>query len=66
MSDGVRPMQLYSAGPPILRDGAVRVDLALRPANFKPSDRSPAEQGPGLRVEVANKFRGNLIGSSRR
>lgn len=39
VSDGVRPMQLYRAGSPALRDGALHIDLAPRPASCKPRDR---------------------------
>jgi hypothetical protein len=39
VSDGVRPMQLYCAGTPALRDGALHVDLIARPASCKPRDR---------------------------
>ncbi|PDT08897.1 MULTISPECIES: DUF6428 family protein [unclassified Rhizobium] len=39
VSDGVRPMQLYCAAIPILRGGAVHVDLSPRPASCKPRDR---------------------------
>lgn len=44
VSDGVRPMQLYCAGAPVLRDGALHVDLAPRPASCKPRDRWLANQ----------------------
>jgi hypothetical protein len=39
VSDGVRPIQLYCAGTPALRDGALHVDLIARPASCKPRDR---------------------------
>lgn len=39
VSDGTRPMQLYSASMPRLRDGALHVELAPRPASCKPRDR---------------------------
>ena len=44
VSDGVRPMQLYCAGTPALRDGALHVDLIARPASCKPRDRWLASQ----------------------
>jgi hypothetical protein len=44
VSDGVRPMQLYCAGSPALRDGAMHIDLAPRPASCKPRDRWLAGQ----------------------
>jgi hypothetical protein len=44
VSDGVRPMQLYCAASPSLRDGAMHVDLVPRPASCKPRDRWLAEQ----------------------
>ncbi|MBM7047242.1 MULTISPECIES: DUF6428 family protein [Rhizobium] len=44
VSDGVRPMQLYRAGMPVLRAGAVHVELSPRPASCKPRDRWLAEQ----------------------
>ncbi|MBY3182319.1 MULTISPECIES: DUF6428 family protein [Rhizobium] len=39
VSDGVRPMQLYCAAMPVLRAGAVHVELSPRPASCKPRDR---------------------------
>ncbi|WP_164924000.1 DUF6428 family protein [Sinorhizobium fredii] len=45
VSDGVRPMQLYCASLPRLRDNAVHVELAPRPASCKPRDRWLAEEG---------------------
>ncbi len=44
VSDGLRPMQLYCATMPMLRDGAVEVELAPRPASCKPRDRWLAEE----------------------
>ncbi|MBX4929098.1 DUF6428 family protein [Rhizobium binae] len=44
VSDGVRPMQLYSAAMPVLRGGAVHVALSPRPASCKPRDRWLAEE----------------------
>lgn len=44
VSDGVRPMQLYCAGSPALRDGALHIELAPRPASCKPRDRWLASQ----------------------
>ncbi|OWV77289.1 hypothetical protein ATY76_04975 [Rhizobium sp. R339] len=44
VSDGVRPMQLYCAAMPVLRDGAVHVELSPRPASCKPRDRWLAEE----------------------
>jgi hypothetical protein len=44
VSDGVRPMQLYSAAFPLIREGVVHVDLVPRPASCKPRDRWLAEQ----------------------
>lgn len=44
VSDGVAPMQLYCAGTPVLRDGALHVELAPRPASCKPRDRWLAGQ----------------------
>lgn len=44
VSDGVRPMQLYCAGQPRVQQGALRVDLAPRPASCKPRDRWLAEE----------------------
>jgi hypothetical protein len=39
VSDGIRPMQLYCASMPRLRDGALHVELAPRSASCKPRDR---------------------------
>lgn len=39
VSDGVRPMQLYCAPMPTVRDGALHVDLVPRPSSCKPRDR---------------------------
>lgn len=44
VSDGIRPMQLYCAAMPTLRDGALYVELAPRPASCKPRDRWLAEE----------------------
>lgn len=44
VSDGVRPMQLYCAGSPTSRDGALHIDLIARPASCKPRDRWLASQ----------------------
>lgn len=44
VSDGVSPIQLYSAAVPDLREGAVHVELAPRPASCKPRDRWLAEE----------------------
>ena len=44
VSDGVRPMQLYCAASPVLRDGALHVELEPRPASCKPRDRWLADQ----------------------
>jgi hypothetical protein len=44
VSDGLRPMQLYHATIPVLRDGVVEVELAPRPASCKPRDRWLAEE----------------------
>lgn len=44
VSDGVQPMQLYRAAMPMLRAGAVHVELSPRPASCKPRDRWLAEQ----------------------
>lgn len=44
VSDGERPMSLYRAAAPALRDGALNVDLSPRPASCKPRDRWLAEQ----------------------
>ena len=43
VSDGVRPMQLYCAGAPVLKDGGIHVALEPRPASCKPRDRWLAE-----------------------
>ncbi|SON54090.1 hypothetical protein HDIA_0549 [Hartmannibacter diazotrophicus] len=43
VSDGMRPMQLYSADAPVVRDGIVHVQLTPRPASCKPRDRWLAE-----------------------
>jgi hypothetical protein len=39
VSDGIQPMRLYCASMPILRGGAVHVELSPRPASCKPRDR---------------------------
>ncbi|MBB3655818.1 hypothetical protein FHX15_001031 [Rhizobium sp. BK650] len=44
VSDGAQPMQLYCASMPILRAGAIHVELVARPASCKPRDRWLAEQ----------------------
>jgi hypothetical protein len=44
VSDGVRPMQLYCAAAPALRDNCWHVQLEPRPASCKPRDRWLAEQ----------------------
>ncbi len=44
VSDGVQPMQLFCAGPPIFVDGALHVSLSPRAASCKPRDRWLAEQ----------------------
>ncbi|WP_018238272.1 DUF6428 family protein [Ensifer sp. BR816] len=44
VSDGVRPMQLYRASLPRLRDDALHVQLVPRPASCKPRDRWLAEE----------------------
>jgi hypothetical protein len=44
VSDGVRPMSLYCAAMPTLRDRALHVELSPRPASCKPCDRWLAEQ----------------------
>jgi hypothetical protein len=44
VSDGIRPMQLYCAAMPTIRDGALHVELAPRPASCKPRDRWLAEE----------------------
>ncbi|MFK0273248.1 DUF6428 family protein [Ensifer sp. NPDC090286] len=43
VGDGVRPMQLYCAGAPVVKDGSIHVHLAPRPASCKPRDRWLAE-----------------------
>lgn len=47
VSDGVKPMQLYCASAPVLKGGAVHVQLAARPASCKPRDRWLAEETAG-------------------
>ncbi|MCJ9671176.1 MULTISPECIES: DUF6428 family protein [unclassified Neorhizobium] len=44
VSDGIRPMQLYCASTPVLKGGALHVELAARPASCKPRDRWLAEE----------------------
>jgi hypothetical protein len=44
VSDGVQPMQIYCAAAPVMRDGAMHVDLTPRAASCKPRDRWLAEQ----------------------
>lgn len=44
VSDGVRPMQLYCASSPSIRDGTIHVELLARAASCKPRDRWLAEQ----------------------
>lgn len=44
VSDGVRPMQLYCAAVPVIREGVLHVSLEPRPASCKPRDRWLAEQ----------------------
>lgn len=44
VSDGIRPMQLYCASTPVLRSGALHVELAARPASCKPRDRWLSEE----------------------
>ena len=44
VSDGEKPMQLYCAAMPVLRAGAVHVELSPRPASCKPRDRWLAEE----------------------
>ncbi|WP_028748491.1 DUF6428 family protein [Rhizobium mesoamericanum] len=44
VSDGERPMALYCAGSPRLRDGSFEVELAPRPSSCKPRDRWLAEE----------------------
>ncbi len=43
VSDGLRPMQLFCAALPIIREDAVYVELAPRAASCKPRDRWLAE-----------------------
>ncbi len=43
VSDGVRPMQLYCADAPVVKDGSIHVHLVPRPASCKPRDRWLAE-----------------------
>lgn len=44
VSDGERPMSLYRAAAPALRDGALHIELSPRPASCKPRDRWLAGQ----------------------
>ncbi|MGV1760570.1 DUF6428 family protein [Rhizobium sp. A22-96] len=44
VSDGVRPIQLYQAAYPTLRDGHLHIELAARPASCKPRDRWLVDQ----------------------
>ncbi|OWO93318.1 hypothetical protein B5E41_18715 [Rhizobium esperanzae] len=44
VSDGLRPIQLYCAAMPVLRGGAVHIELSPRPASCKPRDRWLAEK----------------------
>jgi hypothetical protein len=44
VSDGVQPMQLFSADSPRLDGQVMNVDLGPRPASCKPRDRWLAEQ----------------------
>ena len=44
VSDGVRPMQLFCAATPVLRDGAIMVDMSARAASRKPRDRWLVEE----------------------
>lgn len=44
VSDGVRPMQLFCAGAPLLENGALHVSLEPRVASCKPRDRWLMEQ----------------------
>jgi len=44
VSDGVRPMALYCAGSPRLKDGSFEVILDARPSSCKPRDRWLAEE----------------------
>lgn len=46
VSDGVRPLQLYCADAPVLKDGGIHVALEPRPASCKPRDRWLAEAAP--------------------
>ena len=39
VSDGIRPMMLHRAGPPVVTGAEVHVDLSPRPASCKPRDR---------------------------
>jgi hypothetical protein len=48
VSDGVEPMRLYCANPPVLEDGALHVALMPRPASCKPRDRWLAEQATAV------------------
>lgn len=43
VSDGVRPIQLFSANDPVSKNGALEVALTPRPASCKPRDRWLAE-----------------------
>ncbi|HTO31147.1 MAG TPA: DUF6428 family protein [Pararhizobium sp.] len=43
VSDGVAPMQLHKAASPVVRGGALHVNLCPRPASCKPRDRWLAE-----------------------
>lgn len=44
VSDGVQPMQIYCAAPPMLHNGALHVTLVPRPASCKPRDRWLADE----------------------
>ncbi|MCJ7995346.1 hypothetical protein J5N58_14260 [Rhizobium cremeum] len=44
VSDGMRPMALYSASPPQMNEGRFEVTLSARPSSCKPRDRWLAEQ----------------------
>ncbi len=44
VSDGEKPMALYCAGSPRLKDGTFEVALAPRPSSCKPRDRWLAEE----------------------
>jgi len=44
VSDGERPMALYFAGSPRLKDGTFEVGLEARPSSCKPRDRWLAEE----------------------